>query len=415
MNSQTAPNSMDSHQRLDQMLVESRKIHGVSLWQDAWRRLKRNRIAMLSFGFLVVIAVAAFMTPMLPLQSPIDKDLKNRQLLRPSTQAHVMGQRTGLKFPEGRLTLALKEFDQLIAAERALLFDLTNAAQRSKRSRELEQRINVEHPFNQLWNNPGWLTHKMCAARVAMFGDWAIPSICGTDTLGRDVLARIFWGARVSLVVGLVATLVSLAIGVSYGATAGYFGGRVDAIMMRFVDLLYSVPFIFVVIFLLTFLTEETIRARLEEFGIERITLFYFLIGAIYWLTMSRIVRGQVLSLKQEQFVEAARTVGASPARIIFRHLVPNVLGIVIVYLTLTIPAVMLFEAFLSFLGLGVAAPDVSWGLLMNEGVEALSPVKLYWWLVVFPGFALASTLFALNFLGDGLRDALDPKMKHRD
>ncbi len=397
------------------MLVESRKIHGVSLWQDAWRRLKRNRMAMLSLGFLAIIAIAAFLTPMLPLQSPIDKDLKNRQLLPPNTTPYVMGQRTGLKFPDGRLTLALDEFDKTITAARSELSRATSADERSKLTQQIEQRIAVEHPFNQLWNNPGWLTRAMCSARVAMFGDWAIPSICGTDTLGRDILARIFWGARVSLVVGLVATLVSLVIGVSYGATAGYFGGRTDAIMMRFVDLLYSVPFIFVVIFLLTFLTEETVRARLEAYGIERITLFYFLIGAIYWLTMSRIVRGQVLSLKQEQFVEAARTVGASPARIIFRHLVPNVLGIVIVYLTLTIPAVMLFEAFLSFLGLGVAAPDVSWGLLMNEGVEALSPVKLYWWLVVFPGFALAATLFALNFLGDGLRDALDPKMKHRD
>ena len=394
MSSGTVNKLSDDQIRLDQMLVESRKIHGVSLWQDAWRRLKRNRIAMTSLGFLAVISVAAFITPMLPLQSPIDKDLKNRQLLPPNTETYVMGQRTGLKFPEGRLTLAIEEFERVIAAETAKLQKETDSARREQLKIELQQRIDVEHPFNQLWNNPGWLTHQMCSVRVALFGDWAIPSICGTDTLGRDVLARIFWGARVSLVVGLVATLVSLLIGVTYGATAGYFGGRVDAVMMRFVDLLYSVPFIFVVIFLLTFLTEETVRARLESYGIERITLFYFLIGAIYWLTMSRIVRGQVLSLKQEQFVEAARTVGASAARIIFRHLVPNVLGIVIVYLTLTIPAVMLFEAFLSFLGLGVAAPDVSWGLLMNEGVEALSPVKLYWWLVAFPGFALAATLF---------------------
>lgn len=415
MSSGTVNKSNEDQNRLDQMLVESRKIHGVSLWQDAWRRLKRNRMAMVSLGSLVLISIAAFVTPMLPLQSPIDKDLKNRQLLPPNTATYVMGQRPGLKFPEGRLTLAIEEFQRVVDAEEGKLEAETDTSKRAELQLELQQRFDIEHPFNQLWNNPGWLTHQMCSVRVALFGDWAIPSICGTDTLGRDVLARIFWGARVSLVVGLVATLVSLLIGVTYGATAGYLGGRVDAVMMRFVDLLYSVPFIFVVIFLLTFLTEETVRARLETYGIERITLFYFLIGAIYWLTMSRIVRGQVLSLKQEQFVEAARTVGASPARIIFRHLVPNVLGIVIVYLTLTIPAVMLFEAFLSFLGLGVAAPDVSWGLLMNEGVEALSPVKLYWWLVAFPGFALAATLFALNFLGDGLRDALDPKMKHRD
>jgi len=402
-------------QRLDQMLVEAQRIHGVSLWQDAWRRLSKNSMAMMSLVFLILISLAAFLTPLLPLQSPIDKDLKNRQLLPPSMKSYVMGQRSGLKFPEGRLTLAVSEFESSIDQQLAAIREIDNRQRRDRLAGLIEERVAIEHPFNQLWNNPGWLTRQMCAARIAIFGDWAIPSICGTDTLGRDVLARIFWGARVSLIVGLVATLVSLVIGVSYGATAGYLGGRVDAAMMRFVDLLYSVPFIFVVIFLLTFLTQETIRTTLESYGIERITLFYFLIGAIYWLTMSRIVRGQVLSLKQEQFVEAARTVGASSGRIIFRHLVPNVLGIVIVYLTLTIPAVMLFEAFLSFLGLGVAAPDVSWGLLMNEGVEALSPVKTYWWLVVFPGTALAATLFALNFLGDGLRDALDPKMKHRD
>ncbi|MFG0261731.1 MAG: ABC transporter permease, partial [Novipirellula sp. JB048] len=169
------------------------------------------------------------------------------------------------------------------------------------------------------------------------------------------------------------------------------------------------------VIFLVTFLGEDSVKRQLEGIGIDQITIFYIIIGAIYWLTMSRVVRGQVLSLRHEQFVESARTVGASPPRIIFRHLVPNVLGIVIVYLTLTIPSVMLFEAFLSFLGLGVAPPDVSWGLLLNDGVEALSSVKLFWWVVVFPGVALASTLFALNFLGDGLRDALDPRMKNRD
>jgi oligopeptide transport system permease protein len=216
-------------------------------------------------------------------------------------------------------------------------------------------------------------------------------------------------------VVGVISTLVSLVIGVTYGATAGYLGGVVDAIMMRIVDVLYSIPFIFVVIFLITFLGEDSVKAKLRDWGIEQITIFYFVIGAIYWLTMSRVVRGQVLSLRHEQFIEAARTIGASTSRIVFRHLVPNVLGIVVVYLTLTIPSVMLFEAFLSFLGLGVSPPDVSWGQLLNDGIESLSSVKLFWWVVAFPGGALAATLFALNFLGDGVRDALDPKLKNRD
>jgi oligopeptide transport system permease protein len=219
----------------------------------------------------------------------------------------------------------------------------------------------------------------------------------------------------VSLAVGLVATLVSLVIGVSWGATAGYLGGRIDNAMMRFVDMLYSIPFIFVVIFLVTILSEPTtIKPWLDRYGIDRIVIFFIVVGAIYWLTMSRVVRGQVISLKQNQFIEAARTIGASQPRIIFRHLVPNLLSIVIVYLTLTIPSVMLFEAFLSFLGLGVEAPDVSWGLLANEGVNVITPIKIYWWLVVFPGLALGLTLFSLNVLGDGLRDALDPRLKNR-
>jgi len=271
-----------------------------------------------------------------------------------------------------------------------------------------------EHPFNRLWTSPGPLARTLIRLRMMVFGQWCIPSICGTDELGRDVLARIFWGSRVSLIVGIVATLVSLAIGVTYGAVAGYFGGLADAAMMRVVDVLYSIPFIFIVIFLITVLSEDSIKSRLERYGINQIMVFYAVIGAIYWLTMSRVVRGQVISLKHEQFIDAARTIGAGTGRIIFRHLIPNVLGIVIVYLTLTIPSVMLFEAFLSFLGLGVQPPDVSWGLLVNEGIRVITPIQTYWWLVLFPGLALAMTLFALNFLGDGLRDALDPRMKNR-
>jgi oligopeptide transport system permease protein len=260
----------------------------------------------------------------------------------------------------------------------------------------------------------GFFNYRLLKTRAFLFGRWECNSWCGADLLGRDVLARLFWGARVSLAVGVVAGLVSLVIGVSYGATSGYLGGRADAAMMRFVDVLYSIPFIFVVIFIITILKEETIKATLREAGIDEISVFFVVIGAIYWLTMARVVRGQVLSLKQEQFVEAARTIGASRRRIIFLHLVPNLLPIVIVYLTLTIPSVMLFEAFLSFLGLGVSAPDVSWGLLANDGIQVITPLRVYWWVVVFPGIALATTLFALNFLGDGLRDALDPRMsKH--
>jgi oligopeptide transport system permease protein len=203
-------------------------------------------------------------------------------------------------------------------------------------------------------------------------------------------------------------------IGVTYGAVAGLAGGWLDNAMMRLVDVLYSVPFIFIVIFIITILNADEIKSWMADKHIDKLVVFYILIGLFYWLTMSRVVRGQVISLKHEQFIDAARSLGASEFRILFRYLIPNVMGVVIVYLTLTIPAVMLFEAFLSFLGLGVDPPDVSWGLLVNEGIQVITPIKTYWWLVLFPGLTMTLTLFALNFLGDGLRDALDPRLRNR-
>ncbi|MEM1190796.1 MAG: ABC transporter permease [Pseudomonadota bacterium] len=214
----------------------------------------------------------------------------------------------------------------------------------------------------------------------------------GTDIFGRDLLTQILYGGRVSLAVGFIATAVALLIGVGYGAIAGYVGGRTDAIMMRLVDILYALPFMIFIVLLMV------------VFG-RNVILLFLAIGAVEWLTMARIMRGQVQSLRQQEFVEAAVSLGLPARTIIRRHLVPNALGPIIVYTTLTIPSVMLLEAFLSFLGLGIQPPQTSWGLLISYGAETMEE---YPWLLIYPGLTLTITLFSLNFLGDGLRDALD-------
>jgi oligopeptide transport system permease protein len=216
--------------------------------------------------------------------------------------------------------------------------------------------------------------------------------LLGTDALGRDLLSRILYGGRISLSVGLAATLVSVVIGVLYGAISGYLGGRVDVVLMRIVDIIYSLPFVIFVILITV------------VFG-RNIILLFMAIGAVSWLDMARIVRGQVMSLKKQEFIEAARALGLRKRRIILRHMIPNVMGTVVIYSTLIVPSVMLLEAFLSFLGLGVQAPMSSWGTLINDGARS---VEEYPWLLIFPSLFFSITLFSLNFLGDGLRDALD-------
>lgn len=337
-------------------LEEARSVRGASLLSDAWRRLKRNRVATIALGFLALFGASSVFAPLLPLPSPVALELVDEP--RAPTPPWI----------EWGNASFVNEYWKLGSIDRALV-----------------------------------------DVRTSVFGRWQTAHWLGTDGKGRDLLARIVWGSRTSFAVALLATLTSLVIGVTWGALAGLAGGRTDAVLMRIVDVLYSLPFIFVVIFLVTILNgwKDVLEGR---FGIDREVLFYVSIGAVYWLTMARVVRGQVLSLRRTEFIDAARQLGASTSRILFVHIVPNVLGIVIVYLTLSIPSVMLFESFLTFLGLGIEAPKVSWGSLAVDSADAIHPLGIDWWLLVWPALAMGATLLALNVLGDGMRDALDPK-----
>ncbi len=273
----------------------------------------------------------------------------------------------------------------------------------------------------RLWRNPGamagasalLLIVAACFAAPALLGldpETTSPHLrhlppsaehwFGTDALGRDLLARVLVGGRTSLLVGLAATAVSVLIGVFYGAAAGFYGGRLDEVLMRIVDFLYGVPYMFLVI-LIMLLFDDTARG-------DPLPVFLAL-GLVEWLTMARIVRGEVLALRGREFVLAARLLGAGDARVLLRHVLPNTLGVIVVYATLTVPAVIILESFLSFLGLGV---KLSWGQLVAEGVSVLNPIRSYWWRLVFPSAFLGATLLALNFLGDGLRDAFDPRAR---
>lgn len=300
---------------------------GTSLWQDAWHRLRKNKLAVISFLFLAVLSLLAMFGPMLSSASTTTQNLA-----------------LGATAPGGA------------------------------------------HWF-------------------------------GTDLLGRDLFVRTLEGGRVSLAVGLTATLVALTIGVLYGSISGFISGKLDALMMRVVDILYSLPFVIFVILLMVLCKDlgdsvekwlSTALGRQVLLGGKwNLILLFAAIGAVEWLTMARIVRGQVQSLRKQEFIEAAHALGLRKRRIILRHIVPNVLGVIIVYATLTVPSVMLLEAFLSYLGLGVQAPYASWGSLIDDGAKVMEE---YWWMLLFPAAFFSATLFSLNFLGDGLRDALDTR-----
>jgi oligopeptide transport system permease protein len=344
---------------------ETELVHGSSLWSDAWFRLKKNRLALFGLGFFLFIICICVIGPFftghryedtdLPLKAspPLDKIISRVETLKNGEE----------KQRNVALSNIEDEFLELPAPERK-----TIAAKLASGDAYTAGNVRYE---------PSKLRH-----------------FFGTDSLGRDLLTRVLIGGRISLAVGFAATLVSVVIGVIWGAAAGFVGGKIDNLMMRTVDVLYALPFTVIVILLMVM------------FGRNFILLFVA-IGAVEWLTMARIVRGQIISLKHQEFVEAAVSLGLSGPRILFRHLVPNVASSIIVYATLTVPNVMLLEAVLSFLGLGVPPPMSSWGVLINEGASAIQTSP---WLLWIPASFFSLTLFSLNFLGDGLRDALDPK-----
>jgi len=362
------------------------QIAGRSLWADARTRLTRNRAAVASMAVLALIGLACLFGP-LATGHPYDRVYQDYVRVPASLSPHPQPEqivpaaeriaaRIRARAEDARIEgdalrlilVAPRPIDERLLAffDRSDLFGPAQVLERADDGR----RLSIEAPIER---------------RRFLFG---------TDANGRDLLTRTLVAGRVSLAIGLLATAVAIVIGVLYGALAGYLGGRVDLVMMRFVDILYSLPFIFFVIMLVVF------------FG-RNFVLMFIAVGAVEWLDMARIVRGQTLSIKRQEYVQAAEALGVTTGGIIRRHVIPNTLGPVIVYVTLLVPKVILLESFLSFLGLGVQEPMTSWGVLISQGAQNMKGAA---YLLIFPSLFLISTLFSLNFLGDGLRDALDPR-----
>ncbi|MDC7223864.1 MAG: ABC transporter permease [Spirochaetales bacterium] len=341
-------------------------LKGNSLTADAWKRLKKNKMAFASFFIVIFYVLISLLAPLLPIHSYTTQDL-DHQNLPPSFQT----------------------------ADKVMV---------KQEIRKIEKRMSREDRSEMTTDEKARIEAfraEVEAERVTVDGKEVNPNdkryLFGTDDLGRDMLARVIYGGQISIAIGFVGTLTAVLIGILVGSVAGYVGGRVDFLLMRLVDILYGMPYIFIVIIVLAL------------FGGNILALF-FALSFVSWLTTSRVVRGQIISLKNSLFVEAARSMGASSGRIILQHLLPNSMGIIIVFATLQIPSFIMQESFLSFLGLGISAPFASWGSLISDGVSGMTN---YPWRLFFPALAMTIFLFAMNFLGDGLRDAFDPQSKN--
>jgi oligopeptide transport system permease protein len=346
----------------------SQPVEGVSLTKDAWRRLRKNHMAMIGLVVVIVYAVLSITAPILPIHSFRFQVPEHRDL--PPSLTRTAGELWYERI-ETRL-YALAERDgrtELNEEDRAELA-------------EIRRRVENE---TAVIDGEEVMVHQR---RYPL----------GTDHLGRDMLSRIIYGGQISMAIGLIGTITSVLIGIVLGAVAGYLGGKTDYLIMRFVDVMYGLPYMLLVIIMMAI------------FGRNIFNLFLAL-SLVSWLVVARVVRGQIISLKNSEFVEAARSMGASQSRIIFRHLIPNTAGIIIVFATLRIPAFIMQESFLSFLGLGISAPFASWGSLVSDAVERMGNAP---WQLFFPALAMTLFLFAMNFLGDGLRDAFDPHSKNR-
>jgi oligopeptide transport system permease protein len=359
---------------------------GRSLWADAWARLKANRAAMVSLFYLALVTIVCIVGPLfVPHQyTTIYGDyVRTPPSLSSYPQAEMI---------QGALTEVIKrmrvDLQEWHRDGNRIFMTLTSSKKIDERNvRYVDRSDTFDDAKVEEVSSDGLRMVMSASIKLQYF-------LFGTDNTGRDLLSRTLMAGRVSLAIGLLAGIVAVAIGVLYGAAAGFLGGKTDEIMMRIVDVLYSLPFIFFVIMLVVF------------FG-RNFVLMFLAVGAVLWLDMARIVRGQALSLRRQEYVAAAEALGVGQRGILLRHVIPNLLGPVVIYMTLLIPQVIILESFLSFLGLGVQEPMTSWGVLISAGAKNIGSAN---WLLYFPAFFLVSTLFALNFVGDGLRDALDPK-----
>lgn len=359
---------------------------GRSLWDDARDRLLANRAAVASIIVLLTIGLISILGPIL---SPHHYDTVYRDYVKvpASLEAYPKPEQVepGFMSSAKRARLTVEAFER---EGDTIVAKVTS-------SRDIDPRSVLYFDRSDLFKNTELTDMSADNKSATVRADINFMHFYfGTDANGRDMMTRTFIAGRVSLTIGLLATIVAISIGVLYGATSGYLGGRVDQMMMRVVDILYSLPFIFFVIMLVVF------------FG-RNFILMFIAVGAVEWLDMARIVRGQTLTIKRQEYVQAAEALGVADDGIVRRHIIPNTLGPVVVYMTLLVPKVILLESFLSFLGLGIQEPMTSWGVLISEGARNLQGAP---WMLIFPSIFLTSTLFALNFIGDGLRDALDPK-----